>query len=191
MNKLLLVDNYDSFTYNLAQILKEHGGFELDIIKHDQLDIAQVSNYNKILFSPGPGLPKDHPVMFEILEKYGETKSILGVCLGHQVIAEYYGGELYNLPHVVHGITKKCKIYATADYLFRGLVSSIEVGLYHSWAVKADCFPEKNLEVTMLSEENVIMALRHRDFDIRGIQFHPESIMTASGKQMLNNWLNY
>ena len=153
------------------------------------LDILEVEQFDKILFSPGPGLPEEHPMMFEILEKYGTRKPILGICLGMQAIAVHYGGSLFNQPEVFHGRPKKLMICHPDHYPLKGITNGTGVGLYHSWAVEPASLPER-LEVTAVSDDGVIMALRHRDFDVSGFQFHPESFMTPTGKEMILNWLN-
>lgn len=188
MGKLLILDNYDSFTYNLVQLVEQHGGWDFKVIKNDEIKIEEVEDYQKILLSPGPGLPSDAGIMPQILAAYAATKSILGVCLGHHAIAEAFGGSLYNFSQPVHGLQRKVSILED-DILFKNLPNSIEVGLYHSWAVQKENFPQELL-ITALSEKGVIMALQHKSFDVRGVQFHPESIMTAYGKEMIWNWLD-
>jgi anthranilate synthase component 2 len=188
VNKLLILDNYDSFTYNLVQLVEQHGGWDFDVIKNDEIDLEEVERYQKILLSPGPGLPKDAGIMPQILTNFAAKKSILGICLGHHAIAEAFGGQLYNFSQPVHGIQRKTSILEE-DILFKNLPNTIEVGLYHSWAVQKENFP-KDLLITALSEKGVIMALRHKTFDLRSVQFHPESIMTAYGREMVWNWLN-
>ena len=189
MKHLLLIDNYDSFTYNLSQILKEHGAYKIIIKKHNEINIDEIANFDKILISPGPGLPSDFPIINQLLNKYHKQKSILGICLGHQAIAEYFGAKLCILPKVFHGLIKTSKVILENDYLFQNIPNKIDVGLYHSWHVKQNPFPE-NLKITMKSEDDIIMAITHKKYDVKGIQFHPESIMTKYGKNILNNWLN-
>lgn len=188
MGKLLILDNYDSFTYNLVQLVEQQGQWDFDIIKNDKISLAEVNTYEKILLSPGPGLPSKAGLMPQILTAYASSKSILGVCLGHHAIAEAFGGNLYNFSQPVHGIQRKTTVLED-DILFKNLPQTIEVGLYHSWAVDKENFP-KDLLITALSEKGVIMALKHKTYDVRGVQFHPESIMTAYGREMVWNWLN-
>ena len=187
MNKLLILDNYDSFTYNLVQLVDQHGGWNYEVIKNDKMRLDEVAQYQKILFSPGPGLPEDAGIMPEIIHSFAATKSILGICLGHHAIAEAFGGSLYNYSRPDHGIQRKVRI-VEPDILFHNLPDSFNVGLYHSWAVQRDHFPQ-DLQITALSDKGVIMALRHRSYDVRSVQFHPESIMTDYGRDMIWNWL--
>lgn len=188
--KILIIDNYDSFTYNLAQLVHKSGLCSFKVIKNDSILIGQVERYDKILLSPGPGLPADNPIMFEIIRRYVESKPILGVCLGHQAIAETFGGKLKNLNSVLHGVTKKVSILDERDYLFYKLEKEIEVGLYHSWVVDKNNFPNC-LTITAATDEGLIMAISHKEFDVKGIQFHPESIITPYGAKIIENWLRY
>lgn len=189
MKKVLVIDNYDSFTYNLVHILRELGlGDAMEVHRNDKIDVDYADQFEKILLSPGPGLPKDAGVMPEVIRKFGPVKSILGVCLGHQGIAESFGGELFNLPTVFHGVATKAVLTATRDTLFDGLPQEFMVCRYHSWAVVPERLPAE-LEVTAVDELGNIMALKHRTYAIRGVQFHPESIMTEHGKTMIHNWI--
>ncbi len=186
--KILVLDNYDSFTYNLVHIIRELGfAEELDVFRNDKISINDVGSYDHILLSPGPGLPKDAGIMPELLKKYASTKNILGVCLGHQAIAESFGGDLYNLTNVFHGIATK-NILTNEDPFFTDIPKEFQVCRYHSWAVKGENLPEE-LSITAVDESGSIMAIRHKEFNVRGVQFHPESIMTEHGKQMIKNWL--
>ncbi|MFT6854268.1 MAG: anthranilate synthase component 2 [Cyclobacteriaceae bacterium] len=186
--KILVLDNYDSFTYNLVHIIRELGfAEELDVFRNDKISINDVGSYDHILLSPGPGLPKDAGIMPELLKKYASTKNILGVCLGHQAIAESFGGDLYNLTSVFHGIATK-NILTNEDPFFTNIPKEFQVCRYHSWAVKGENLPEELL-ITAVDESGSIMAIRHKEFNVRGVQFHPESIMTEHGKQMIKNWL--
>lgn len=187
MKKVLIVDNYDSFTYNLAQYLEEAGA-RVEVWKNDRVALRKVNEFDKILFSPGPDLPDKAPVLFDILREYGHRKSILGVCLGHQAIGQFFGGSLYQLPDVMHGIAKTTTILMDDELLFHGLPRQFEVGLYHSWAVAEKDFPPA-LEITARTADGTVMALRHRQFDLRGVQFHPESWITSVGKEMVRNWV--
>lgn len=185
---VLIIDNEDSFTYNLVQVLGRQE-CTIHVCRHNRMDAEQVGAYDKIIFSPGPGLPDEYPIMKEVLRRYERTKSILGVCLGHQAIGEYYGGQLINLENVYHGQRKTAHVLSPADCLFANLPTAVPVGLYHSWAIASDSFPN-DLRVTSVSEDGVIMSLAHRLYDVRGVQFHPESIMTDEGERLLANWLH-
>jgi anthranilate synthase component 2 len=187
-SSVLVVDNYDSFTYNLVEMLRRIGVEKIAVQKNDAVRWSQVKNFEKIIFSPGPGLPADALAMRRIVETFGETKSILGVCLGHQAIAEAFGARLFNLEKVFHGIRQNICICDSNELIFKNLPAEMTVGLYHSWAVCRQHFPHQ-LEVTALSTDGVIMAFRHKQFDLRGVQFHPESYMTPLGKAMLTRWL--
>ncbi|AIZ63661.1 anthranilate synthase subunit II [Hymenobacter sp. DG25B] len=187
--KLLVLDNYDSFTYNLVQVLRELGHTDnVTIIRNDKLTVEDVAAYDAILLSPGPGLPSEAGLMPEIIRQYAPTKRILGVCLGHQGLAESFGGELYNLPQVLHGLATEAEVVAE-DRMFAGLPARFKVGRYHSWSVRPESVPD-TLEVTALDENGQVLAFRHREYDVRGVQFHPESILTEHGHQMLRNWLS-
>jgi anthranilate synthase component 2 len=187
--KLLIVDNYDSFTFNLVELIRKTGYNDFEVIKSDKIIIDEIDRFDKILFTPGPGLPKDFPVMFEILKAYEKKKSIFGVCLGHQAIGEFYGATLINHKNVVHGIKKSVNIINKGEILFRKIPDKIDAGLYHSWFVSDINFPSM-LKITAVSEDNIIMALTHATYDVRGVQFHPESIMTGYGQKIIENWLN-
>lgn len=190
--KILLLDNYDSFTYNLAHYIRELGDDtslqqQLDVIRNDKITLDEVQNYDKIVLSPGPGLPEEAGIMPELIKRYAPTKSILGVCLGHQAIGEAFGGRLTNLSRVVHGVATSTNV-TVDDVLFRNIPQTLNVGRYHSWIVDAEGFPEE-LEITAQDASGHIMALRHRTYDVRGVQFHPESVLTEHGKTMIQNWL--
>lgn len=182
------IDNYDSFTYNLVQIVKKISGISCEVRKNDCIDLNELSVYDKILFSPGPGVPSKAGKMNEIIEKYYKTKSLLGICLGHQAIAEVFGGMIYNLPKPLHGIKENILITDTKEYLFDGLPSEIEGGLYHSWAVEEASLPS-SLKVTAKSKSGIIMGISHTEYDVKGLQFHPESVMTPFGEKIIRNWL--
>ena len=188
MNKLLILDNHDSFTYNLVQLVEQHGEWDYDVVKNNEIVLKDVNQYQKILLSPGPGLPAEAGIMMALIKEYAPIKSIFGVCLGLQAMAEVFGGRLYNFEQPVHGEARKAKIIA-ADPIFKNLPNTISVGLYHSWAVEKSNFP-KDLQITALSEKGLIMALQHRTYDIHGVQFHPESIITAYGRNIIENWLD-
>ena len=188
MQSVLLLDNHDSFTYNLAELLRQNGKVRFNIHTPENLFLKAVGHYDKIIFSPGPGLPEEQPVLFEILRFYGKRKPILGVCLGFQAIVIHFGGHLFNLESVVHGHPKKISILKTVHPLFSDIPATVEAGLYHSWAVEKENLPEC-LEITAVSEEGLVMAVAHKTYDICGVQFHPESIMTPYGQKMIDNWL--
>lgn len=187
--KILVLDNYDSFTYNLVQLVKKLGyGSKMDVCRNDKIELEAVEEYDNILLSPGPGVPSEAGIMPELIKKYGPTKKIMGVCLGHQAIAEAYGGDLYNLPEPMHGIATKIKVTSKNEAIFRGMPTEFKACRYHSWVVVPTSMP-KELEVTALDADGQIMALRHRNHNVRGVQFHPESILTEYGELMMRSWL--
>ncbi len=186
--KLLIIDNYDSFTYNIVHAIRSLG-FEPDICRNDMIDIDDIERYDKIIISPGPGIPSEAGIVPEMLQRYATSKPILGICLGHQAIGERFGAKLKNLPNVYHGV-KSTITLNQPDYLFEGLADRLDVGRYHSWVVSTDGFPDC-LEILATSPDGEIMALRHREYDIRGVQFHPESILTPEGINILRNWINH
>ncbi len=186
--KILLIDNHDSFTFNLVHLLRSFKDVDVDVIAVDALQLEDVKPYSKILFSPGPGLPSDRPLMREIILRYAPEKPMLGVCLGHQAIAEAFGATLMRIDPVCHGLVAQVDILNHSCRLFKGLEPGFDAGLYHSWAVSEKHFPAE-LEVTAVSEKGIIMALQHRQYEIYGVQFHPESIMTPAGRKLMENWL--
>lgn len=187
--RILVLDNYDSFTYNLVQLLRELGyGDQLDVFRNDQIRLEEVEKYDAILLSPGPGVPEEAGIMPALLKKYAPTKRILGVCLGHQAIAEAFGGSLANLSEVYHGVTATMKVVSPEEPLFRQLPRNIKVGRYHSWTVVPSGMPA-SLNITAVDDDGEVLALRHKEYDVCGVQFHPESILTDYGKEMLRNWL--
>lgn len=189
--KIVIIDNYDSFTYNLSHLVKELGA-EVTVWRNDQFRLQDIEKFDKIILSPGPGIPSEAGLLLDVIKEWAGKKPILGVCLGHQAIGEAFGGKLTNLSDVYHGVATPCHLTAE-DYLFQGVGNEnrdFEIGRYHSWVVDTDGFPEC-LEVTSVSDEGYIMSLRHREFDIRGIQYHPESVLTIEGKKILSNWLNH
>lgn len=189
MEKILIIDNYDSFTYNLVHIVKKLG-YEIDVFRNDKISIEEVGQYKKIMLSPGPGIPSEAGVLQEVVKTYGPTKSIFGVCLGQQCIGEVYGGTLTNLDKVFHGIATPITLINSKDpILFNGLPESFSVGRYHSWVVDVKGFPEDQLEITAVDDSGKIMALKHKTYDVRGVQFHPESILTEQGEKIVENWL--
>ncbi|WP_154852862.1 anthranilate synthase component II [Cyclobacterium xiamenense] len=184
--KILVLDNYDSFTYNLVYILRELG-CELDIYRNDKISLEAVNHYDKILLSPGPGIPSEAGIMPELIKKYAPTKDILGVCLGHQAIGEAFGGGLINLSEVVHGVASKVRIQP--DALFKGLPEFFTVGRYHSWVIDETLLPSE-LEVIAKTPDGQIMAVRHNSYRVKGLQFHPESILTEHGVEIIKNWID-
>ncbi len=189
MKKILIFDNYDSFTYNLLHVVKSLGYTGVDVIRNDRIDLSSVEQYDKIILSPGPGLPEEAGLLMPLIRQYAGTKSILGVCLGHQAIGEVFGAKLENIPFVFHGV--QTPIYMTApDYLFDRIPDEILVGRYHSWIVSKQDFPSE-LEITAVDKSDDIMALKHRVLDVHGVQFHPESILTPEGIQIIQNFLQH
>lgn len=188
MKKLLIIDNYDSFTYNLYHLTKEIGGYEIEVWRNDKIAIDDVAEFDKIILSPGPGIPEEAGELLTVIRRYAPCKSILGVCLGHQAIGEAFGAKLENLSQVYHGIQTPVHITAE-DPLFKGLNTPFLAGRYHSWVVSRDRFPDK-LIITAESTEKQIMALRHIEYDVHGIQFHPESILTPKGQLIIERFLN-
>ncbi|MDD6209803.1 MAG: aminodeoxychorismate/anthranilate synthase component II [Bacteroidales bacterium] len=185
--KLLIVDNYDSFTYNLYHLIKQLGYSNIDVYRNDKISLEEVDKYDKIVLSPGPGIPSEAGLLLPIIRRYASTKSMLGVCLGHQAIGEAFGATLVNLEEVYHGVSTPMKI-VTPDILFNGLPASLEVGRYHSWVVSPIQFPSE-LRITAVDEEGAIMALKHTVYRVHGIQFHPESVLTPRGSEIVRNWL--
>lgn len=188
MEKILIIDNYDSFTYNLVHYLEELGA-NLTVVRNDQIGLEEVANFDAIVLSPGPGIPDEAGLLKPIIKKYATTKKMLGVCLGQQAIGEVFGGKIINLKRIYHGIATPIRITQKEEILFYGLPEIINVGRYHSWVVDAnlpDC-----LEATSVDENGEVMSLRHKTYPISAVQFHPESILTPQGKQMLKNWLEH
>ncbi len=186
--KILMIDNYDSFTYNLVHIVKK-SGYEIDVFRNDKISIEEVGKYSKIMLSPGPGIPSEAGILQEIVRTYAPTKSIFGVCLGQQCIGEVFGGKLTNLDKVFHGIATPINLINSKDpLLFAGMPDTFSVGRYHSWVVDKAGFPDE-LEITAEDESGKIMALRHKKYNVRGVQFHPESILTEFGSKIVENWL--
>ncbi len=184
--KIVIIDNYDSFTYNLSHLVKQLGA-DVTVLRNDQFRLEELEPFSKIILSPGPGIPSEAGLLLSVIRSYAGRKPILGVCLGHQAIGEAFGAQLENLGNVFHGVATPCHIVAD-DPVFSGLERDITVGRYHSWVVSSKGLPDC-LEVTAVSDEGQIMALRHKQLNIRGIQFHPESVLTPDGKKMLQNWM--
>lgn len=186
--KVVIIDNYDSFTYNLSHLVKELGA-EVTVYRNDQFEMSQLEAFDKIILSPGPGIPSEAGLLLSVIASYAGRKPILGVCLGHQAIGEYFGGKLTNLSDVFHGVQTPAHTQGD-DYIFASLPQEIAVGRYHSWVVDAEGLPDC-IEITALSDEGQIMALRHKSLDVRGIQFHPESVLTPEGRTIIGNWLKH
>ena len=188
--KVLVFDNYDSFTYNLVHLVEKITGEKVDVYRNDEIPLENVGLYDKIILSPGPGLPAEAGLLLPLIKEYAATKSILGVCLGHQAIGEAFGGQLVNLSTVYHGIATPVEVVEnkTDKGLFKDLPAQIKVGRYHSWVIDAKTFPEE-LEVTAVDNNGYIMALQHKTYDVQGVQFHPESVLTPQGETILRNWL--
>ena len=183
---ILVIDNYDSFTYNLVHYLEDLD-CEVTVYRNDEFDLNEIAHFDKILLSPGPGIPDEAGLLKAVIQKYGPTKSIFGVCLGQQAIGEVYGGTLSNLDKVYHGVATTVKTIVNDELLFDGLEPTFEVGRYHSWVVDANV--PNVLEITSIDENGQVMSLRHKTYDVRGVQFHPESVLTPDGKKMLENWV--
>lgn len=185
--KVLVFDNYDSFTYNLVQIIERILDQKVDVVRNDQISLEEIGKYDKIILSPGPGIPEEAGILLDLIREYAPTKSILGVCLGQQAIAEAFGGNLINLSEIFHGVATSAELVKENTKIFRNLTSGMEVGRYHSWAVNPDGFPEE-LEITAVDKDGMIMALQHKTYDVHGVQFHPESILTPDGEVIIRNF---
>ena len=186
--KILVFDNYDSFTYNLVHLVEKIMHQKVAVFRNDKITLEQVGAYDKIILSPGPGIPEEAGLLLPLIKEYASTKSILGVCLGHQAIGEAFGGNLVNLDKVYHGIATPIKITNKNAPVLQGLGDTIEVGRYHSWIVNDKGFPE-DLEITAVDNNGFIMGLQHKTFDVQGVQFHPESVLTPDGEKIMRNWL--
>ena len=187
--KILVFDNYDSFTYNLVHLVEKITHGKVDVYRNDEIELDAVSAYDKIILSPGPGVPSEAGLLMPLIKAYAPTKSILGVCLGHQAIGEVFGGTLINLDTVFHGVATPIKILNPDAQILKGMGERIEVGRYHSWIVNDEGLPEE-LEITAVDDNGFIMAMQHKVYDVQGVQFHPESILTPGGEQIMRNWLN-
>ena len=187
--KILVFDNYDSFTYNLVHLVEKITNEKVSVFRNDEISLEEVKAYDKIILSPGPGIPEEAGLLLDLIKEYAATKSILGVCLGHQAIGEAFGGTLINLDKVYHGVATSINILNEEAPILKGLGKQIEVGRYHSWILSKDNFPA-DLEITAEDENGYIMALQHKTFDVQGVQFHPESVLTPIGEKLMRNWLN-
>jgi len=188
MKRILIIDNYDSFTYNLVHQIDKLTGRRPDVFRNDEIPLKRIGSYDKIVLSPGPGIPSESGICLDLIREYSKEKSILGVCLGHQAIGEAFGGKLHNLDKVFHGIEKPVTVTDPSDYLFKDIPLSFNAGRYHSWVVEKENLPEC-LSITCIDDDGLIMAMRHKEFDVRGVQFHPESIMTEAGINIMRNWI--
>ena len=186
--RTVIIDNYDSFTYNLYQLVREAGA-EATVLRNDAFRLEELEVFDNIILSPGPGIPEEAGLLLDVIRTYAGRKPMLGVCLGHQAIGQVFGAQLVNIPEVFHGVQTPC-LLTGEDYIFNGLPRRFPVGRYHSWVVSRKAFPD-HLQVTAISEEGHIMALRHRDHDIHGIQFHPESVLTPDGRVIVENFLHH
>jgi anthranilate synthase component 2 len=187
--KILVFDNYDSFTYNLVQLVEKIIQQKVDVFRNDKIALEDVNYYDKIILSPGPGIPKEAELLLPLIKTYAARKSILGVCLGHQAIGEVFGGTLTNLTQVYHGIATNCNITGEDEKLFKNIPKTFKAGRYHSWVIDQKNFPTE-LKITAVDDDNMIMAIKHKHYDLRGVQFHPESILTPLGEDILRNWLS-
>ena len=187
MKKILVIDNYDSFTFNLVHYLEDLK-CDVTVLRNDKFDLEDIQHFDKIVLSPGPGIPEEAGLLKAVIKRYASSKSILGVCLGQQAIGEVFGGQIINLEEVYHGVHTDINICVDDESLFNTMEKTIQVGRYHSWVVDSN-IPDV-LEVTSVDDNGQIMSLRHRTFDVKGVQFHPESVLTPNGKQLLENWIN-
>ena len=187
--KILVFDNYDSFTYNLVHLVEKIIHDKVDVYRNDEIPLEKVNEYDKIILSPGPGIPVEAGLLLPLIKEYAPSKSILGVCLGHQAIGEAFGGDLINLDTVYHGVATPVTIFPGQKGILKGLKETEEVGRYHSWIVNEKTLPSE-LEITATDKNGFIMAMQHKKYDVQGVQFHPESVLTPCGEQILRNWLN-
>ncbi len=186
--KILVFDNYDSFTYNLVHLVEKIMHQKIDVFRNDEIALEKVKEYDKIILSPGPGIPEEAGLLLPLIKEYASTKSIMGVCLGHQAIGQAFGGALINLSTVYHGVATDCQLLPVNCQLFKGLPESFPVGRYHSWVISKKNFPAE-LEITAEDDNGLIMGLQHKTYDAQGVQFHPESVLTPSGEAIMKNWL--
>lgn len=187
--KILVIDNYDSFTYNLVHAIKKISGLPVDVFRNDEISLEEIEKYDKIVLSPGPGIPEEAGLLLDIIKTFAAKKSMLGVCLGHQAIGEAFGGKLHNMNRVIHGMATPVKLTENKSVLFTNLPEAFDVGRYHSWIVKKEELPAC-FEITSYDDEGRIMSMKHKEFNVEGVQFHPESVLTPLGEKMIENWLN-
>lgn len=185
---IVVIDNYDSFTYNLVHAIKKITGLPVDVFRNDEITLEELEKYDKIVLSPGPGIPEEAGLLLDIIKQFAPKKSMLGVCLGHQAIGEAFGGKLHNMNRVLHGIATPVELTENSSVLFNGLPKSFDVGRYHSWIVENENLPEC-FSVTSYDDNGMIMSIKHKEFDVEGVQFHPESVLTPLGEKILENWL--
>ena len=190
MGKIVVIDNYDSFTYNLVHAMKQITGGQVDVIRNDKVSLDDLQQHSHIILSPGPGIPEEAGLLKEIIRRYAPEKRMLGVCLGHQAIAEVFGGKLVNISRVFHGVSTKIKVLDREDYLYRNIPDEFDGGRYHSWIVSEEGLPAC-LKVTAEAEDGEIMGISHVEYDLKGVQFHPESVLTKVGEEILSNWFMY
>jgi len=188
MEKVVVIDNYDSFTYNLVHALNQITGSKVDVFRNDKVDVKELAAYSHIVLSPGPGIPDEAGLLKAIIREYAPEKRMLGVCLGHQAIAEVFGGSLINISKVFHGVSTRIRVLDREDYLYRNVPGEFDGGRYHSWIVSEKDLPE-SLQVTARAEDGEIMGMSHRDYDVKGVQYHPESVLTKEGMAILTNWI--
>lgn len=188
MRSILVIDNYDSFTYNLVYYIEKITGEKTDVYRNDEITIDEVDRYKKILLSPGPGIPNEAGICLDLVRRYAPTKSIIGICLGHQAIAEAFGGRLLNLSQVHHGVKSQVTILNNREPLFSGIPAILEAGRYHSWVVERDSLPSC-FTITCEDKEGIVMGISHKQYDLRGLQFHPESVLTEYGMDIMRNWI--
>ena len=186
--KIVVIDNYDSFTYNLVHAIKKISGLPVDVIRNDELELSDLEKYDKIVLSPGPGIPEEAGLLLDIIREYAPKKSMLGVCLGHQAIGEAFGGKLINMNKVLHGIATPVTVTENKTHLFDTLPETFDVGRYHSWIVSSEGLPDC-FEVTSYDNEGMIMSMQHKQYDVQGVQFHPESVLTPMGETIIENWI--
>jgi len=187
--KIVVIDNYDSFTYNLVHYIEQITGNRPDVYRNDEISVDEVGRYDKIVLSPGPGIPVEAGIILDVIRKYGSNRSILGVCLGHQAIGEAFGGTLINLDKVYHGVSSKIHILTPDDPLYAGIPNEFRVGRYHSWVVAKENLPDC-FTITSVDEHGLIMGISHKQYDVKGVQFHPESVLTEHGMKIMENWIN-
>jgi anthranilate synthase component 2 len=189
MKKILVIDNYDSFTYNLVHYITQLTGTKPDVFRNDEITIQNAGKYDKIVLSPGPGIPVEAGICLDVIRTYSHSKSILGICLGHQAIGEAFGGKLRNLSEVYHGLSTPVSVTEPAELLFRGIPAKINAGRYHSWVVTREDLPDC-FTITCEDDKGTIMGISHKQFDVKGLQFHPESVLTEYGIEIMRNWTN-
>jgi len=187
--KILVIDNYDSFTYNLVHAIKKISGQPVDVFRNDEISLEEIDKYDKIVLSPGPGIPEEAGLLLDIIKEYAPKKCMLGVCLGHQAIGEAFGGKLHNMNQVLHGIATPVTQTENKSFLFNGLPETFDVGRYHSWIVQSEQLPDC-FEVTSYDADGLIMSMQHKEYDVQGVQFHPESVLTPLGEKIIENWLS-